>query len=164
MNPHLFQYYKINLKQSSPESKIEINKIINVSNKENFFSNPATNNRGKIYIVRYKGKIIYVGITSQPIIKRLQGGLNPNTKYGYHGYAWRKLKNIDLFLWCNYGKYKDSSDEIKKIETIEAEIVFLIRKNEKEWPKYQTEIHFHKATRDQRTMAKAIYIIAKKKK
>jgi hypothetical protein len=164
MHPHLFQHYKIKLKELSSNQKIEIDKITNISTKENFFSYPATNNKGKLYLVKYKGKIIYVGITSQPIIKRLKNGLNPNEKYGYHGYAWRKLKNIDLFLWCNYGKDKDKSDEIKKMETIEAEIVFFIRSTDNEWPQYQTEIHFHKATEEQKIMAKAIYTIAKKKK
>ena len=54
--------------------------------------------------------------------------------------------------------------EIKKMETIEAEIVFFIRSTDNEWPQYQTEIHFHKATEEQKIMAKAIYTIAKKKK
>lgn len=41
------------------------------------------------------------------------------------------------------------------VETIEAEIVFMIREMG-QWPLYQTEIHFHPSNSDHRDIAKAI--------
>ncbi len=45
---------------------------------------------------------------------------------------------------------------MKDIETVEAEVVFLIRQRTDQWPKYQTEIHFHQSNNAHRAAAQAI--------
>jgi hypothetical protein len=46
---------------------------------------------------------------------------------------------------------------MKWVETVEAELVFLFRKQTGKWPRYQTEIHFHNATARQKEGAEGIY-------
>ena len=42
------------------------------------------------------------------------------------------------------------------IETVEAEVVFLIRQEYGQWPEHQTEIHFHKSNDIHRKAAEDI--------
>jgi hypothetical protein len=117
----------------------------------------------KIYILRLESEIIYVGITTQPLINRFRSGLSAIGKNGFYGYAWKALsvkggsKEIDLFVY-NFSDEKMNYKEIKDAtEAMEAEIVFLIRSERKHWPKYQTEIHFHQANSEEVSIAKQIY-------
>ena len=55
-------------------------------------------------------------------------------------------------VWCHEDAPEQSTLDI---ETIEAEVVFLIR-GAGQWPLHQTEIHFHPSTQLQRDMAAAI--------
>jgi len=102
------------------------------------FRCPATRSGvEKLYVVKTGDEFSYVGITSQAMSARFRYGFNPNTATGYHGYAWRHLDEIDLYVWPARWLGRD------QIEAIEAELVFLIREATGRWPIYQTEIHFH---------------------
>jgi hypothetical protein len=73
--------------------------------------------------------------------------------HGYHGYAWRHHHaKAMLDVWC----HEDARDrDTIDIETIEAEVVFLIR-GAGQWPLHQTEIHFHPSTQQHRVVAAEI--------
>ena len=115
------------------------------------FIRPATKSKlPKIYIIRHNTKIVYVGITTQSISNRLRYGLGAEGRNGYHGYKWKNLNEIDLFVFF-------FNDSIEKIETVEAEIVYLIRSKTGVWPEYQTEIHFHNATQKEKAAARQIF-------
>lgn len=114
------------------------------------FSKPVTEHKNKIYLL-YKGKeIYYVGITVQSISSRLRYGINPVHSTGYHGYKWLEEDGeMNLAVWI--------LDDNASIETIEAEIVFLIRAETDKWPKYQNEIHFHQSSKEERKIARMIF-------
>jgi len=120
-------------------------------NGENHFINPATEQIPKLYLI-YKGsKILYAGVTVQSMSNRLRIGMKATGKGGYHGYPWRE-KNDTLGLdvwWSKELKPKD-------MESIEAEVAYLYRKESGQWPSDQSEIHFHKTNHYHRESAKAI--------
>lgn len=118
------------------------------------FSGIATSKKPKLYIVSVDGNPIYVGVTKQSLRNRLRLGWNANGKSGYYGYAWRHhFKEANIDIWC----HEDAPEEnpALDIETIEAEVVFLIR-SAGQWPLYQTEIHFHSSTSTHREIAAKI--------
>lgn len=118
------------------------------------FSGIATLKKPKLYIVSVDEKPIYVGVTRQPLRNRLRLGWNANGESGYYGYAWRHhLKEANIDIWC----HEDAPEEkpVLDIETIEAEVVFLIR-SAGQWPLHQTEIHFHPSTPAHRAIAAKI--------
>jgi len=120
------------------------------------FKAPATTSKlPKIYLVKHKSDIIYVGATSQGIQNRLRQGLQASGKGGYYGYGFKELNQVDLFVWFF------PNEESKITEAIEAEIVYLIRNKTGKWPRHQTEIHFHKATKKEKEIADLIYKIVK---
>lgn len=121
----------------------------------NRFSGLATNDQPKLYIVSVKGKPVYVGLTKQSVGNRLRFGMKANGRNGYHGYAWRhKHKSATLNVWCHVdAKDRSASD----VETVEAEVVFLIRQHFGQWPDSQTEIHFHPSNARHRAIAKQIF-------
>jgi hypothetical protein len=51
------------------------------------FSGIATSRKPKLYVVSVDEKPIYVGLTKQPIRKRLRLGWNAKGETGYYGYA-----------------------------------------------------------------------------
>ena len=107
----------------------------------------------KIYIITKNKKIVYVGITQQPLRSRLRYGENPPMGTGYSGYKWLDQKG-------EYGLHVvvfNSSKRIIDIETTEAELVYKIRKSYGQWPEFQTEIHFHKSNKRHRDIADAIF-------
>jgi len=120
------------------------------------FQSPVTRpDLYKIYVVKADGDaVVYVGYTRQPIANRLRSGFQAKGEHGYHGYAWRDLPEVELLIWCF------DHQQMEAIEAIEAEIVYLIRKNTGQWPAAQTEIHFHCTTTEQRDVAQAIYSTA----
>lgn len=81
--------------------------------------------------------------------------MKANGKNGYHGYAWRhNNKSATLNVWC----HMDAEDRsVADIETVEAEVVFLIRQHLNQWPASQTEIHFHPSKAKHRKAAKTIF-------
>lgn len=118
------------------------------------FSGIATSNKPKIYIVSRRGKPLYVGVTKQSIRNRLRFGWKAKGEGGYYGYAWRNvLTSATLDVWC----HEDASSvkPLLDIETVEAEVVFLIR-SAGQWPKHQTEIHFHPSSAVHREKAASI--------
>jgi hypothetical protein len=90
------------------------------------FSGLATRKLPKLYVVSLEAKVIYVGITRQPMRTRFRGGFTASGKNGYHGYAWRHaFTQAVLDIWCHEDAPPQNSD--RDIETIEAEVVFLAR-------------------------------------
>ena len=149
-----YYHYRIrieNCKIATKEKEDKSGKMVVV----NYFEKPVTKNKlSKIYVIKHKSDVIYVGITSQAISIRLRGGLKASGIHGYHGYAFKNLELVDLFVfWFPEKKLQ--------IEAIEAEIVYLVRSRTGEWPKYQTEIHFHKATEREKRIAYLIYEMVK---
>lgn len=118
------------------------------------FSGLATTNLPKVYIVSVDGEPIYVGKATMPIRERLRRGWGAIGTNGYYGYAWRHaFTEAHLDVWCHRDptKQRGSLD----IETIEAEIVYLIRQAG-QWPRFQTEIHFHESNDEHRRWASVI--------
>ena len=96
-------------------------------------------------------KILYVGVTVQSISSRLRIGMKATGKGGYHGYMWRE-KNDTLRLYIWWSKELKPKD----MESIEAEVAYLYRKETGRRPADQSEIHFHETNRYHRESAKAI--------
>jgi hypothetical protein len=115
------------------------------------FSGSATTRKPKLYVVSVEEAPIYVGVTKQPMRNRLRFGWSAKGAHGYYGYAFRhKLKEANLDVWT----HDDAPDNSKlDIETVEAEVVFLIR-SAGQWPLHQTEIHFHPSTEEHRQIAR----------
>lgn len=78
---------------------------------------------------------------------------NAKGEHGYHGYAFRhRLREANLDVWC----HEDAKDNSTlDIETVEAEVVFLIR-SAGQWPLHQTEIHFHPSSLQHREIASQV--------
>lgn len=94
-----------------------------------------------------------MGHTKRSVRARLYEGWNATGKHGYHGYRVRhgNAKAV-LSIWC----HMDAVDRNERdIETVEAEVVFLIR-SLGQWPEFQTEIHFHQSTKIHRKIAEDI--------
>ena len=141
-----FQKYQIGLSDKKIVS-IEFN-----GREVESFEQPATKSKlPKLYLVRFEGKVIYIGITSQSMRNRLRYGLQAKGAGGYHGYKWKHLRQVELFIWCF------PKEEIERIEALEAELVYLFRKNTGKWPAYQNEIHFRNASADEINAAEAIF-------
>lgn len=125
------------------------------------FSGLATSNLPKIYIVSVGGEPIYVGKATLPIRERLRQGWAATGKNGYHGYAWRHaFSEAHLDIWCHRDPTKQRG--CLDMETIEAEVVYLIRQAG-QWPRFQTEIHFHESSDEHRRWASLIaakYLLA----
>jgi len=121
------------------------------------FKKPVTCSKlPKLYILKHKTQIIYIGVTSQNITNRFRYGLKAKGKHGYYGYRWKDLKEeLTVLIWCFPG------ESISRIESIEAEIVFAVRHNTSQWPEYQIEIHFRNVTDEEKKMAQLIYDQAK---
>ncbi|UUA75210.1 hypothetical protein [Cellvibrio sp. QJXJ] len=118
------------------------------------FSGLATSKLPKLYVASVDGQPIYVGITKQSIRNRLRLGWAATGKAGYYGYAWRhKFSAADFDIWCHTNPNPEGS--CLDIETVEAELVFLIRQAG-QWPLFQTEIHFHPSTEVHRAIARQI--------
>lgn len=117
----------------------QIKKITNLHSGEKIetFSKPLTSDWYKIYVITFNKEILYIGTTKLLIRNRLRSGLSAKGKMGYHGYKWKKFKTVHLSVWCfeKLGK--------NKIENIEAELAFIVRKETGKWPTCQNEIHFN---------------------
>ena len=120
------------------------------------FSPPVTQSGSKIYVVHEDQTAIYVGKTTTSITARLSRGSkqDPRKNHGYSGHKWRRClcqASIDIWLF----QFDDKSTAKRDLETIEAEVVFLLRQ-QGQWPKFQTEIHFHQSDRIHRELAEQI--------
>ena len=107
----------------------------------------------KLYVLKSGAEMYYVGITSQPMSSRLWIGYQVNSRTGYHGYKWRsQITQAELLVWCFTGNDRDA------VESVEGELVYLIRNQTGRWPRYQMEIHFHPdATDEEKHIAELIY-------
>jgi hypothetical protein len=117
------------------------------------FSGLANTKQPKLYVIAVDGEIIYVGVTKSTMGARFYGGWKANGKNGYHGYAFRHThKQADLYVWCHDDAVGRSS---LVVETVEAEVAYLVRKAG-QWPRGQTEIHFHRSEKEHRELAERI--------
>ena len=120
------------------------------------FTPPATQHCPKLYIVSRRGVPGYVGVTRQSIAARIRFGLQATGQGGYHGYRWRNQSGLDFDIWCLLGVSSDRA--AAELECVEAEVVFLVRQKFKQWPKFQTEIHFHPSKQFHRDVADRILL------
>lgn len=141
----IIENYKINITDTAIVPIKPINYGTHASNGKHF----------KIYIVKYENDFLYVGMAKQNIRARFSGSFRAFTKKkengvseygGYSGYKWiedfqKSKKELDLFVFPFVDKFTDNDKLF--IEAIEAEIVYLIRKETQRWPLKQHEIHFH---------------------
>ena len=105
------------------------------------FRKPVTGKgRSKLYILKYRDSIIYVGYTSQSIGTRLSYGFRASGETGYHGYQWKQLDEVQLLVFVfdqdAAPKLGDRSER-DFYEAVEAELVYLIREQSGRWPKWQ---------------------------
>jgi hypothetical protein len=122
------------------------------------FHAPVTKRKPKLYVFSDHGRLLYIGQTIQGMSARMRLGFKADGASGYWGYAWRKsLPKVSLHIWCLEGV--NDGDALKDLECIESEVIFLYRSVHRQWPKYQTEIHFHESTPDHRTLASEIFIL-----
>ena len=105
----------------------------------------------KLYVVKSRLDVVYVGQTTQSIRTRLRQGLKAKGEGGYYGYMWRELDRVEILVWCFSNRDKEY------VETVEGELVYLHRKRKGKWPERQMEIHFHNASADETRLAEAIY-------
>ena len=122
----------------------------------NAFKKPVTD-KGvpKLYVVKHQSKVIYVGHTTQGLRTCLRQGFQAKGEHGYYGYQWKNLSGVDLLVWCF------RRESVKRIESIEAELVYLVRRHKGQWPEYQTEIHFHEVSDSEKEVARSIYQVVK---
>ncbi len=115
------------------------------------FYEPLTNNRYKVYIIKSKDKVLYIGATKYSIRRRLYEGLRAKGDRGYNGYKWKNYHKVILFIYI--------FNELKKLdaERIEAELVYLVREKTGSWPKCQNEIHFNNKYPNGKLIAEKIY-------
>jgi len=122
---------------------------------ETKFTGRSAGRTPKLYVVSARGCPFYVGVTRQPMQVRLRLGFQADGSTGYHGYKWRHcLRRATLDVW--YHPRPGSDAAFRDLETIEAEAVFLIRSRLKQWPEYQTEIHFYRSKLWHRHAAAAV--------
>jgi hypothetical protein len=130
------------------------------------FVKPATNKKSpKIYVVSREGKILYVGSTRQPMASRFSGAFAADGKGGYYGYPWKKAggqMNLDIWIF-SFPTNMGEAASTRELETIEAEVVFCVRRHSDHWPLAQTEIHFHESEASHREVAEKIYHCGLKK-
>lgn len=123
---------------------------------------PVVNKPGlsKLYVVKANKEFVYVGIARQGMREKLRRGLNPtknDISRGYHGYKWCGLKSIMIYIWL----LPEDNKKMDIVESLEAEVTYLIRKNTGAWPKYQNEIHFHQPSGKVAREAKEIFSFLK---
>lgn len=133
----------------------KINKIYDLKTKThlNTFVKPLTENRYKLYVIKNSKKILYVGITRQPIRNRFRDGINSDGINGYHGYKWKNYKRIQLYVWC-FSNFNEL-----QLENIEAELVYNVRNKTGNWPLFQNEIHFNNKFKEGKKIANNIFEI-----
>lgn len=142
-------------------------------NGETSFVQPFNKKGLKLYIISCGGTPFYVGKTTQPMQVRLNRGINPTSRNPY-GYLWRHHiaeATIDVWLLSVVDRDIEAmgedpsiqlarGDEEKQIdvviETLEAEVALLVRQRFGQWPRYQSEIHFHQSGPEHRELANEI--------
>ncbi|MEK6550159.1 MAG: hypothetical protein AABZ50_00785 [Pseudomonadota bacterium] len=119
------------------------------------FVAPVTKRGPKLYVFSDGGNLIYIGQTVQGMSARMRLGFKADGTGGYWGYSWRNaLAKSTLHIWCLEDATEE--EELEALECIESEVVYSYRSTNNQWPKYQTEIHFHESTEEHRNLANAI--------
>ena len=126
----------------------------------NKFSGHMTSGKPKLYIFSRDGKPIYVGATVQKMASRLNLGWKAKGVGGYHGYRFRhEGTEVNLDVWVDTDEVQKTSADLRSgsdIETVEAEIVYLLRHRTGQWPAFQTEIHFYQSDGTHREAAEKV--------
>jgi hypothetical protein len=132
-----------------------IAKILDLKSKRELksFFKPLTEDKYKLYVLKRVGTFLYIGITRQSLRSRLHLGFNAEGENGYHGYKWKDLEDVNLFVWT-FSEYNKT-----QLENIEAELAYLIRVKTKRWPLYQNEIHFNNEFETGKDIAEKIFEI-----
>ena len=145
---------------TSLELEIRDKKIVKIfnlnSNKfQRTFTKPLTEKRYKLYAIKENKKILYIGITRQSLSSRFRLGLSADGGNGYHGYKWKDMKKVKVLVWFfdNYNK--------NQLESIEAELVYLVRNKTNRWPRFQNEIHFNNNFAKGKKVAEQIFELIK---
>jgi len=110
--------------------------------------------RRKIYIIKDLTEFLYVGEANTSIKTRFKSGFishryfvrNEKARGGYKGYKWigEYVKKEDHVLNVFVSIFDQEYDIDRTfLESVEGEIVFLIRQNSGSWPLFQNEIHFN---------------------
>ena len=104
----------------------------------------------------------------------LRLGFQANGNNGYRGYLWRHyLTEAAIDIWLVEVEDRDVEEmrhdpsieralgDLKRlrdivIETVEAEAAVLIRQEYGQWPRFQSEIHFHQSGEIHRQAAQQI--------
>jgi hypothetical protein len=156
--------YKVKLEKSQKSENRTIAHVMNGHKKASFKETDRQSDLPKLYVVKSRSDIVYVGQTTQNMQSRLYNGLNAKN----YPYMWKHLKEVDILVWRSKDKKVEDKETrkkiVKQVETLEGEIVFLLRTCNGKWPKHQMEIHFHNAKKDQNKLielAKAILERAK---
>ena len=124
------------------------------------FHFPLTRPCPKLYVVVRQTEFHYVGITNRPMAARINLGLKAKGKGGYHGYKWKHIREpLGLLVWA-FENEKGASF-LRELETVEAEVAFLVRHTTARWPLSQTEIHFYHATPAHLQAAQGIVKVAR---
>ncbi len=121
----------------------------------------------KIYILKKKGKFVYIGKTKQQIGTKFGQGFSAykhkkedgKNKNGYGGYKWinKYMDNKLSLTVIDLGEKVSNS----YTEAVEAEIVLLIRNTYSIWPECQNEIHFNNEHETATIEAKEIFELIK---
>ena len=130
--------------------------LLRDSNPAKFQTPVSTRGIAKLYTLSDDSGLVYVGIAQQPMASRLSYGFRANGKSGYYGYKWKTLEGtLRLSIWTAMNEASYVS--LRELETIEAEVAFLCRKESGQWPAHQHEIHFYKSEPKHRDAAAQIY-------
>ncbi len=145
-NPYV---YEISREGNDSYSVVGSDKVTN-------FIAPVTNRGPKIYVFSENKDLLYIGQTIQGMSARIRLGFKADGTGGYWGYKWRNtISKATLHIWCVEDLTEE--DELRSLECIESEVIFLYRTTFKQWPKYQTEIHFHESNEEHRKHAMTIF-------
>ena len=140
--------YQYRLFLSGTKQQRFIYKKVQDSVVTNFKSPVTLKKTPKIYLLKYNNTIVYVGYAGQSIGTRLGQGIRASGTNGYYGYKWKQVSEIELLVFVfnktlKGNKHIYDTPFIEFTEAVEAEIVFLIRQNTGQWPRFQNEIHFN---------------------
>jgi len=123
-------------------------------NGKSHFIKPETQTGQKLYLVGLGKQLHYVGITNRQMSARISMGLKAKGKNGYHGYAWKNIREqltLHVICWSGSGNLR------KGLEAIEAEVAYLCRKETGKWPLSQTEIHFRPSDTSHKQLALKVW-------
>jgi len=139
--------YRFNLLLAGAEDKRVFLPKEKAEKKFSFHPAVMAKSQPKIYVLKSAGEIVYVGYASQSISMRLRQGMRANGLNGYHGYKWKHLEEVELvvFVFKKLFSEIDVDRDFYKsyVEAVEAELVYIVRREKGQWPMWQNEIHFN---------------------